>query len=101
MSMQCHRYARGQCTTSHSLSIAKADKAVIQALEEAVSDLRFNIVPVPTDRKNNIIDYQSLIEQEKRKLQRCKESYIAGIDTIGEYKANKEKINKAILKCKS
>ncbi len=96
MSMQCHRYARGQCKTSHSLSIAKADKAVIQALEEAVSDLQFNVVPIPTDRKSNVIDYQSLIEQEKRKLQRCKESYISGIDTIDEYKANKEKINKEI-----
>ena len=94
MSMQCHRYARGQCKTSHSLSIAKAEKAVIQALEEAVNDLQFNVVPAPTNRESNGIDYQSLIEQENRKLQRCKESYIAGIDTMEEYKANKEKICK-------
>lgn len=96
MSMQCHRYARGQCKTSHSLSIAKANKAVIQALEDAVNDLQFNVVPTPTDRKNNGIDYQSLIEQENRKLQRCKESYVAGIDTLEEYKANKEKITAVI-----
>lgn len=96
MSMQCHRYARGQCKTSHSLSVAKAEKAVIQALEEAVNELQFNVVPTSAEHKSNIIDYQSLIEQEKRKLQRCKESYISGIDTIDEYKANKEKINKEI-----
>lgn len=96
MSMQCHRYARGQCKTSHSLSIAKANKAVIQALDDAVNDLQFNVVPTPTDRKSKGIDYQSLIEQENRKLQRCKESYVAGIDTLEEYKANKEKICKQI-----
>lgn len=96
MSMQCHRYARGQCETSHSLSVAKADKAVIQALEEAVGNLQFNVVPIPTDRKSNCIDYQALIDQEHRKLLRCKDSYIAGIDTIEEYKANKEKISKEI-----
>lgn len=96
MSMQCHRYARGQCKVSHSLSIAKADNAVIQALEDAVNDLQFNVVPTPTDRKKDGIDYQSLIEQENRKLLRCKESYVAGIDTLEEYKANKEKITAVI-----
>ena len=96
MSMQCHRYARGQCKTSHSLSVKKADNAVIKALEDSVNGLQFNVVPIPTDRKSKIIDYRSLIEQEKRKLQRCKESYISGIDTIEEYKINKEKINKEI-----
>ncbi len=95
MGMQCHRYARGQCKTSHYLSVAKADKAIISALEEAITELNFNIVPTPADRQTGI-DYQALIEQENRKLLRCKESYIAGIDTIDEYKANKEKINKEI-----
>ncbi len=95
MGMQCHRYARGQCKTSHYLSVAKADKAIINALEEAITDLNFNIVPTPADRQSGI-DYQGLIEQENRKLLRCKESYIAGIDTLEEYKANKEKINKEI-----
>lgn len=96
MSMQCHRYARGQCKTSHFLSVAKADNAIIQALEDAITELNFNIVPTPADRTATGIDYKSLIEQEYRKLLRCKESYIAGIDTIDEYKANKEKINKEI-----
>ncbi len=95
MGMQCHRYARGQCKTSHYLSVAKADKAIINALEEAITELNFNIVPTPADRQTGI-DYQALIEQENRKLLRCKESYIAGIDTLEEYKANKEKINKEI-----
>lgn len=96
LSMQCHRYARGQCKTSHSLSIAKADKAVLEALENAASDLSFNIVATPKDRTSDGIDYTSLIDNENRKLQRCKESYVAGIDTLKEYKANKEKITAAI-----
>lgn len=95
-SMQCHKYGRGQCSVSHSLSIAKANKAVISAFEESISDLSFNIVPTPSDRKTEGINYDNLIEQEERKLQRCKDSYISGIDTIEEYKVNKKKINKEI-----
>ena len=35
--MQCHNYSKGSCQISHSLSIAKANRLVIDALETPVA----------------------------------------------------------------
>lgn len=91
-SVQCHNYAKGICRTSHCLSLNKASSAVIEALQKSVMRLDFNIVPVTTERKKKVIDYDKLIELENRKLQKIKEAYINGVDTIEEYAYNKERI---------
>lgn len=85
-SIQCHNYAKGACSVSHSLSVAKANKAVIEALEKSVNTLNFNIEP--SIKKENItnIDYNRLINSEYIKLKKIKEAYLNGIDTIEEYK---------------
>lgn len=41
--MQCHQYARGVCKVSHSLSIAKANRVVIDKIEETLKTLDFNL----------------------------------------------------------
>lgn len=91
-SMQCHNYAKGTCGTSHSLSIAKANKAIIEALETAVTTLEFNIEPKQSKINNNIIDYDKLITAEKHKLQKIKEAYLNGVDTLEEYQQNKNEL---------
>lgn len=89
-SMQCHNYAKGTCNTSHSLSIAKANKAIIEALETAVTTLEFNIEPRQIKTSNNAIDYDKLIKAEEGKLQKIKEAYLSGVDTLEEYQQNKK-----------
>lgn len=91
-SMQCHNYARGSCKLSHSLSIAKANKAVISALETAISTLQFNIEPAESKIDSPAVDYDKLIKSEELKLKKIKEAYISGIDTIDEYKQCKADI---------
>jgi len=50
-----------------------------------------------TDRSDSDLKiYQAQLEKEKRKLARVKEAYAAGIDSIEEYKINKEKISLSI-----
>lgn len=97
-SMQCYRYAHGQCNTSHSLSIAKANRIVIQALEYHVSNLSFNIVPIKSKPKVPSEDYERLIKLEQRKLSRIEEAYEAGIDTLEEYAEKKRKVQADIEK---
>ena len=95
-SLQCHSYARGVCKTSHSLSVAKANRAVIAALENAVETQTFN-VEVPAAKKNSPrADYDKLIRMEQKKLERVKEAYENGIDTLEEYAQKKNKIQAAI-----
>lgn len=95
-SMQCHEYAkgRGKCVTSHSISINKANRLIIEALENLVITKKFQFVAPQTSR--DTIDYDALIAHEKVKLTRAKDAYLAGIDTVEEYKANKTRITKAI-----
>lgn len=95
-SAQCHNYttASGKCAVSHYISIPRADKLVIQRLEEILVDRDFTFVASPVVAET--INYEELIHREKIKLNRAKDAYLNGIDTVEEYKANKQRITKAI-----
>ena len=99
-SMQCHKYARGQCSESHGLSIAKANRIVIAALEHNVSTLEFNIEQLQLKQQAPTDDYSRLIKLEERKLTRIQEAYEAGIDTLQEYAEKKRKVQADIEKLK-
>lgn len=98
-SMQCHSYARGTCKVSHGLSIAKANKAIIAALEQAVAEQNFRLVP-REPKKKATINTAKLIADEEKKLARVYEAYEAGIDTLEEYARKKQQINDTIQKIK-
>lgn len=93
--MQCHQYARGCCPTSHSLSIAKANRTVIAALQDCILNKSFNIVP-REDNDDEYVEYDLLIQKEQQKLNRAKEAYLSGIDNKDEYRANKNTITRKI-----
>lgn len=95
-SMQCHNYARGSCGTSHSLSIAKANRTMVEALEEAVETMQFKIEPAAKKNADKKIDFEKLIALENNKLKKIKEAYLNGIDTLEEYKQNKADIQGVI-----
>jgi DNA invertase Pin-like site-specific DNA recombinase len=98
-SVQCHNYTsqRG-CTISHSISLRKADEIVLNALKAACESLEFkiDITTTPTTKTSRNID--SLLKKEHNKLQKIKDAYLNEIDTIEEYKANKQKIMENIAK---
>lgn len=98
-SLQCHSYVRGACRTSHSITVEKANAAVIEYLENAALSGEFSLY----DEKGKIrsdprINYQKLIENERAKLNRIKLAYQKGIDTLEEYAYNKARILDAVSK---
>ena len=95
-SMQCHNYARGSCGVSHSLSINKANKAVIEALEAAVNTLQFTIEPAAVKSESPGLDFDKLIRSERNKLKKIKEAYLSGVDTLEEYQQSKAEIQETI-----
>lgn len=95
-SMQCHNYNRGSCVTSHSISIPKADRLIVEALENAVGTMQFKISPTEKKKTSTETDYERLIALEERKLQRAKDAYLAEIDSLEQYKENKTKIEARI-----
>lgn len=101
-SMQCCNYSRGACHTSHSIAIPKIEAAVIAGLEEAVKTRAFTITPkAPQKNKDaDAPDYDKMIALEERRLDRAKQAYLAEIDTLEQYKQNKEQITARIEEIK-
>jgi hypothetical protein len=50
--------------------------------------------PQQTERKG--VDYDKLIALEERRLERAKDAYLAGVDTIEQYAAAKDEITSKI-----
>lgn len=96
---QCRQYTHGFCDVSHYVSQTKIHKAVIAALSDAsIGDIHIS----PKVQKPKTTDNTAkLIEREESKLQRVKDAYAAGIDTLEEYKENKQKILAEIERLKS
>ena len=95
-SLQCHLYAKGKCNVSHAITIAKANVAVLEKIRE---DLRSGAVGVNVENrqvKKPAVDMTALIQKEKLKLDRIKEAYAAGVDTLQEYQEQKKKITARI-----
>lgn len=101
---QCGGYARGICRESHYVRAQILEKAVIADLEEV---LQLGTVTF-TIRKSAKPDYSSqaslLDAQIKRiqvKLERIRESYVAGIDTLDEYKTSKKMLTEELVRLRS
>ena len=95
--LQCCNYAKGSCHISHSLTMNKAERAVLEGLEQAIIKKEFTISPTPKKKTETpAIDYDKLIAVEEKKLERAKAAYLAEIDTIEQYKENKTEITKRI-----
>lgn len=107
-SLQCHNYARGQCHVSHSISLRKAENAIIDYLRQAALTGTFTVVPsINHNDEEKKKDLKKILANEYLRLERIKQAYQDGIDTLEEYKTNKtavmtsiEKLEKIISKQK-
>lgn len=91
-SLQCHNYAHGTCSVSHSVTIKKLNAAVIEHLKSDFEQQTFAIDVAEKKASSAAPDLTALIEREKKKLSRIREAYMAGIDTLEEYQENKKTI---------
>ncbi|MGN0613582.1 MAG: recombinase family protein [Porcipelethomonas sp.] len=99
--VQCNRYSKGTCEVSHSASLSKLNASVISALKSDLETQHFNIYKkTPEESKDKDIT-PMLIEKERKKLERVREAYEAGIDSLEEYRVNKEKILMTIAELES
>nr|DAF74463.1 MAG TPA: integrase [Caudoviricetes sp.] len=95
--LQCCNYSRGSCTVSHSITVPKMEKALMDGLDRVIRTKQFNIVPrTPKDPDAAPVDYDRLIAIEERKLERAKQAFLAEVDTIEQYAQNKEEITARI-----
>ena len=95
---QCYKYSRGQCHTTHYLSLQKANEAVITALEKAIAEETFPFSPEPPKKSNVARDWDRLIASEQTRLSRAKAALLDGAFDSAEYKAIKKEIEANIEK---
>ena len=96
--MQCCGYAHGTCKTSQSTKIEKMLVLLIAAISDDVKNDTYRLSqdnqPVQNRSDRDIIANQ--IEREQQKLSRAKEAYLNGVDSVEEYKRNKNSIQEEI-----
>lgn len=95
-SIQCHRYARGQCHVSHSISLAKADATVIAALESISESGTYTFSPPKPKKKQVVHNWDHLIKAEEGKILRAREALLAGAFSPDEYKEIRAEIEENI-----
>ena len=96
--LQCIRYAKGQCKTSHYISLNKINEKVIRYIDVAFETGVFDLVVKPTAAQQELsqIDVEAMIEKELKKYARIKEAFEAGIYTVEELRESRELIDERI-----
>lgn len=94
--MQCNSYAKGACKVSHCVNTKFLENLVLEQLKEIYqNELEIKIVPQAQDTA--VTNQYDLLQERLNKLdlkeKRIKEAYQDGIDTLEEYKENKNKLN--------
>ena len=91
---QCWKYAKGFHKTSVALSVKKAEEAVISYFDQILDGAEFTYVckKKKTDHSLQIEQLQKEINKLTMRESRIKEAYEAGVDTLEEYKNNKDRL---------
>ncbi|MDD5953290.1 MAG: recombinase family protein [Oscillospiraceae bacterium] len=96
-SLQCPKYAAGQCGESHSISIPKLNAIVLRLLDCVLGEKTFSI---PSPRKQDLQEKTDILQHQldtlQRGLSRAKDAYTSGVDTLAEYRENKASLLSAI-----
>lgn len=92
---QCWKYAKGFHKTSVALSVKKAEEAVITYFDQLLAgeDFAYVYKGCPTDNTQQIEQLQKELSRLKTREARIREAYESGIDSLEEYKTNKERLS--------
>ena len=97
---QCNGYSKGICFRSHHIQESKVVSLILDQLKKDFTDkLEINITSVSENNSN--IDLLNIkIKKAIQKEKKIKEAFYSGIDTLDEYKENKNNIENEIKKLK-
>lgn len=100
-SLQCYRYAKGQCSVSHSVTMQALNSAVIHSLEEIQKTRSFVFQPQAPRKAAPRRDWEKLITSEENRLLRARNALLDGALTSEEYKEIKSEISDSIAKLRA
>lgn len=92
---RCYGYTKGKCMANNSVSSIKLEPAVLESIKTVLDNgkITYRKIEAKTD---DTVDLKTILEDQIKKidvkLQRIKEAYMNGIDTMEEYKENKQAV---------
>lgn len=92
---RCYGYTKGKCMANNSISSIKLEPAVLESIKTVLDSgkITYRKIEAKTD---DTVDLKTILEDQIKKidvkLQRIKEAYMNGIDTMEEYKENKQAV---------
>lgn len=92
---QCWKYAKGFHSGSCSISVKKAEAAVLESLQRVLGtgDVDFEYIPKTSDKAaSECAVIEAALSRLAGKEFRVREAYENGVDSLAEYKANKERL---------
>jgi len=93
---QCWKYAKGIHSDSCSVSVKKAEQAVIASLQTVLEtgEVQFAYIrPMSTQTKSDRENIESALSKLSMKELRVKDAYENGIDTLEEYRQNRIRLS--------
>ena len=92
----CWKAAKGQCSSNSYVNAKQIEKDVMSGLCSLITASKLEYEKIHTKNKpeNDFDLYNSMLVNLDKKEHRIKEAYVNGIDTIEEYKINRELIQR-------
>lgn len=89
---RCYGYSKGKCAAKNSISSLKLEPAVLESIKSVLDTGKITYRKIDA-KTEDTADLKTILEEQIKKidvkLQRIKEAYMNGIDTMEEYKENK------------
>ena len=89
----CYGYSKGKCLAKTSVSSKKLEPYILEGIRAATEsdNLIFSVkAPISPENTNELSILKEQLQRMDMKEQRIKDAYMNGIDTMEEYKENKE-----------
>ncbi len=98
----CNKYLKGSCQYSNRISLKRLESVILDKIYEDMNDLYFDVERIPeTNKVLNLDVLNRQLIKIQNKYQLAKEAFLEEIDTLVEYKSNKESISKEEQSIKS
>lgn len=95
---QCMKYSHGACSVSHFIKAGRIEKTVLDELGRIGCPGFFSIVENSLDLVESTALIQKEIKGVRRRLNRAKQAFLSGVDTLSEYESCKSALLDEISK---
>lgn len=101
-SLRCNGYNKGRCNNNKRLYVSDLEKIILKQLKNDFENqkIELNIVPQIKNDMDDSLMIKKRISTLENSMQRIKEAYQSGVDTLEEYKNNKHAIQSELISLK-